>query len=129
MDLVDNDNKAFAAMCVVFQIILLSIVTTHLAATHLIGCFAHHADGFLKKLLRRIERVVREHGPMLILMVYLGYHTTIFEQYPLAKALVWLTYVVIFCMDDLTTPLNARVLQQPTCQACSRQRIGTQNTI
>ena len=129
MDLVDNDIKAFAAMCVVLQIIFLSIVTTHLATTYLLERFAHHADGFLKRLLRRIERVVREHGPILILMVYLGYRTTIFEQYPLAKALMWVTYVVIFCMDDLTTPLNARVLQQPTCQACSRQRIGTQNTI
>ena len=101
MDLLDNDIKALVAISVVIPIIVLSIATAQFAVTHLLERLVHHADGFLERLLLRVKRIVREHGTMLILMVYLGCHTTIFELYPWAKALMWVTYVVIFCMDDL----------------------------
>ena len=99
--LFDNNMKTFAVICVVIPIIVLSIVTAQFAVTYLLERLVHHVDGFNKRLILRIKRIVREHSPMLILMVYLECHTTIFEQYPLAKALMWVTYVVIFCMDDL----------------------------
>ena len=103
MDLLDNDIKTFAAIMVVLPLIMLHVMVISIAFTCFLECLAPRALSFLKRLRLRFERLVRENIPMMILMIYLGNNTTIFEQYPFVKPLMWLSYVVLFCMDDALT--------------------------
>jgi hypothetical protein len=100
MDLLDNDVKTFAAIIVVLPIIILHVMVISIAFSCFLERLVPCASSFLERLRLRIERVVRENSPMILLMIYLGNTTTIFEQYPFVKPLMWLSYVVLFCMDD-----------------------------
>ena len=103
MDLLDNDIKIFAANVVVLTIIMMHVMAIAIPLTCLLERLAPHASSFIERRRLRFERLVRDNSPMIIFMIYLGNNTTIFQQYPFVKPLMWLSYVVLFCMDDALT--------------------------
>jgi hypothetical protein len=100
MDLLDDNTKIFAVHLVVLLIIMVHVLGISLAVSGFLECLMPCALGFIERLRLRLTRIVRENSPMLILMVYLRYNTTIFEQYPFVNPLMWLSYVILFCMED-----------------------------
>jgi hypothetical protein len=101
MDLLDNDVKVFAAILFVIPIIMLHVLGISLAVSGFLECLVPCALGIIERLRLRLARIVRENSTMLILMVYLGYNTTIFELYPFVNPLMWVSYVILFCMEDV----------------------------
>ena len=103
MDLLDNDVKVFAAILVVIPIIMVHVLAISLAISGFLECLVPCVLGIIERLRLRLARIVRENSTMLILMVYLGYNTTIFELYPFVNPLMWVSYVILFCMEETLT--------------------------